>query len=309
MHLGRSLFFLSTTVVLGLPLTKSRAANLVAQDETAVEISEEEGLEQEAADAVVQSSDSEMPITETIEREEDSLTPTETSAEDVEIEKSPYKQSEEVSESGDTVVDYLMPYRKRRESWGSLITFGWSQYTPIEYEPDFVDSVVNDFDSYYGNAESPLIDFTVSVKKNYSWISFLLDIGAGYYKNEGKDDSLLTLIPARIGFGVNLDTLFDEPYIVPYATVGAYTVFYREATEAQAVNGNTLIAPYYNFGVRFQLDWIDRDGDYSSYDEQGMENTFLFVEARSFMASSSLPDLASTSDSPFELGAGISVEF
>jgi hypothetical protein len=323
MHLGRSHFVILILFLLSFPMTRSSAAT-----ERKLAQAEEVGDEDDDIEAALAEDDVEpvpppdepQKATEKAEEPKREKQKTEEIAEDdeeeefeeptpaedtvVEIESSPYRIDED---SGDTISTYLLPYRKRRESWGSFVTVGWSQYSPTEYTPDFT---IENFSSYYGNAEGPMMELTVTPKKNFGLGSIGADIGVGYYMNEGKDGSELTLIPVRLGLSLSLDTIFEEPYIVPYGAIGMYTIAYKESTASVSVNGNTLAAMYFSFGLKFQLDWIDSDGDYSSYDEQGMENTFLYVEARNYgVPESTNPDLASPEDEPFQIGAGISLEF
>lgn len=284
-----------------------QSADIVAQAETP----QEELVPEVTDDVVVEEQEPDAtPVVEEETRAAESeaqaaATETEAAAA-FDEEASPYVVPDELAE-GEEIVSYLLPYRKRRLPWGSLVNIGWSGYNPSNYNPDFV---LDSFDDYYGRAETPLIEFTVSAKKNFSLLSVTLDFGGGYYSNNGADNSTLTLIPLRAGVGLALDTLFDEPYVVPYGSVGAYSVLYRESISTQAVNGNTQVGLYYTGGLRFQLDWVDTDGDYASYDESGMENTFLYIEARSFLVpGDNLPDLGSSDSEPLNIGAGFSMEF
>ncbi|MEQ1876977.1 MAG: hypothetical protein ABL958_10055 [Bdellovibrionia bacterium] len=287
-----------------LPWSVAKADWLIAQmTDQENEITEEDG-EGAAVEETTQAADAEVaptPVAPT-----DAAAPTESAAAPEE-EVSAFATSEEGGEGDDEVILYLKPYRKRRTSWGSYVSVGYNGYSPKDYNPSFV---LDRFDTYYGNAETPYVEFAVSPKKNFSFASFSLDLGVGYYDNRAPDSSQLTLIPARAGIGLALDTLFDEPYVVPYGSFGVYTMLYKETFAAQSVSGNTAIGLYYCAGMRIQLDWIDSDGDLASYDENGMENTFVFVEARSFLLpNSSEPDLGSPEEQPFGIGAGFTLEF
>jgi hypothetical protein len=299
MHLGlKHLAVFALALACLLTSHRARAGSLIAQmTDQENEISEDEG---ESEDAAVEEASQAA--------EEEAAPDAKAEAASVPVEEEENNAfSEEFAEGDGEAVSYLKPYRQRRNSWGSLIAIGYSGYSPEDYDPSFV---LDQFTSYYGNAETPLVEFTVSPKKNFSFMSFGLDIGVGYYVNRAPDTSELSLIPVRLGLNLSLDTFFDEPYVVPYGTIGLYTMLYREAFASQAVSGNTAMGLYYSAGLRFQLDWVDSDGDYSSYDENGMENTFLFVEARSFLLpNNSEPDLGSPGDEPIGIGGGFAVEF
>lgn len=221
---------------------------------------------------------------------------------EVEVEKSVYYNKLQTKDC-DCKYTYLMPYRERRSTLGTTVGIGYSTFSPDNYKPDFV--VNETLESYYGYAESSLIDLTIGIKWNMFLGALSFDFGAGYYMNEGKDDSTLTLIPARAGITLSMDTIFSEPYVVPYATVGAYSVFFNEKLAAQKKEGNTPIGLYWAAGVQFQLNWLDENTAIVSYDETGLENTYVFAEARSFLESNELDDFSTDP----QVGAGLRVEY
>src|SRR5690606_11765861 len=147
-----------------------------------------------------------------------------TYAPDVEVEKSVYLKEIEKKDCN-CEYSYLMPYKDRRGNWGFTFAIGASQYTPTYYKPDFV--VNETYESYYGNTEAPLVEATLGLKWNNFLGSLTAELGGGYYFNNSKnadDNANLVLIPVRAGLTLALDTVFKEPYLVPYGTVGAYTV-------------------------------------------------------------------------------------
>lgn len=199
--------------------------------------------------------------------------------------------------------NYLKPYAERRGTFGFNVGVGYSTYTPLDYKPDFV--VNNTFENYYGAAETPLIEVQLGPKWNMGLGSLSVDLAGGYYKNENRDLGELTLMPARAGATLALDTLWQIPYVVPYASGGGYVVFYEEKLRSQRVGGNTPVGIYYAAGLGFQLNWLDETSASIAYDETGLENTYLFVEGRSFVAAGNLPNLGSE----IQLGAGLKLEY
>lgn len=224
---------------------------------------------------------------------------------DVEVEKSPF-EAELTKKDCDCEYNYMMPYKKRRGTFGFTMALGYSQYTPTYYKPDFV--VNETYETYYGYTETPMLEMTMGIKWNNALGSIAFDFGAGYYFNNSRnedDNANLRIVPVRAGGTLALDTLMDEPYVVPYATVGAYTAFYNENVFSQSVQGNTPIGLYWAAGALFQLNWLDESSAIASYSDTGLENTYVYAEARSFMSSTDIPNLGTDP----EFGAGLKLEY
>lgn len=202
----------------------------------------------------------------------------------------------------------LVPYAERRGTWGALLSVNYSNYSPEDYRPDFV--VSENYEQFYGEVDAPMIDVTVAAKLNASFFSLSLDLGGGYFQNNGRFGSVLTLAPIRLGATLALDGLMSEPYLVPYGSAGLYSVIYSESLASQKVEGRTKPAPYFAAGLRLQLDWIDPQADDEALLDFGLENTFVFVEGRYFAASGDIvPDVSSPDDSPYMVNVGLALEF
>ncbi len=201
----------------------------------------------------------------------------------------------------------LIPYRVRRERWGHSISISYSDYLPDSYTPNFITA---EFDDIYQTPSTPLLELTYVFKRNFKVGSLGLEAGVGIYENESASelvDSSLTLIPVRVGVQLVLDTLFFEPYVAPYGSAGVYSVLYKEESVSASFNGTTQVAPYFSFGLLFQLDWLDRASARESYLESGIENTFIYMEGRQFIASSAEKDPNFETD--VHWNAGLKLEF
>lgn len=219
----------------------------------------------------------------------------------VELESSVYHSNPE--KRCNCSFNYLKPYTERRPTVGFNLSVGYSSYSPLDYKPDFV--VNNTFENYFGAAESPLVEATLGPKLNMSLGSIALDLGAGYYNNENRDLGNLKLIPVRAGVTYALDNLAKDPIFVPYGSVGGYMIYYEEKLASQKVGGNTAPGLYYAGGLAIQLNWLDETSASIAYDETGLENTYLFVEGRSFVLAGNLPNLSSE----IQWGAGMRLEY
>lgn len=202
----------------------------------------------------------------------------------------------------------LAPYRERRPSWGGTVGLLYSFYEP-DYVPDLSPFT---FEEAYDTAEFRLIELELSYKKNLTIGSVGGELAVGFYKNESNlysDDSFSTLsiYPIRLGARFALDTLTPTPYLVPYASGGGYLAFFKETLGAVSYSGNTKVAMYWAVGAMATLDWLDRLAAANAYEENGIESSFIFVEARQLMSSSAVedPDLGSS----VHINTGLRLEY
>ncbi len=210
------------------------------------------------------------------------------------------------------VTDHEVPYRDRRDSVGWLFGFQYVGYVPTSYVPSFNKS--QSFSSYYGSGGGS-IELNIAMKYNFVLGSIGPQFTGGFFNASSSTDSAtLQIIPITLGLTYWMDSIFKSPFIVPYASGGIYSGFYKEKVpglnggSGSSASGNSAFAMYYSIGLAFQLDWLDSDAHDIAYDEYGMENTFFFVEMRSFLKPSvgtGVPDLSS----PLQAAAGLKFEF
>ena len=202
----------------------------------------------------------------------------------------------------------IEPYRDRRPGWGKTVSFSYSTYEPLNYEPNFLQ--VN-FEDIYQAPEMPLLEFQFAIKKNARTFSYGGEFSVGIYQNDSDERNLiqstLQIIPIKLGGVALLDALSPSPYFVPYASGGVYTILFREDNNQTSITGNTQLAPYFNVGLAFPLDWIDDYAARISYEESGIEASYAFIEARSQFAASDEQDPDFSSDVNF--AAGLKLEF
>lgn len=201
----------------------------------------------------------------------------------------------------------LIPYSDRRSKWGMTFSLSYSAFSPIYYEPNFY--AVN-FEEMYLSEDVPLIEMTMTWKRNFSLGSLGIEFGVGMYENDSDVTELpstLSIIPIRLGGVFALDAMTKEPWVVPYVSGGAYTVSYKEELASSSVNGFTQASFYVAGGVAFQLNWIDKQAALESYVDSGIENTYLYVEGRKFFASTAEKDPDFETD--IHANGGFRVEF
>ncbi|MGE4133232.1 MAG: hypothetical protein AB7F86_16435 [Bdellovibrionales bacterium] len=203
----------------------------------------------------------------------------------------------------------LLPYPERRSKWGFMASLGYSSYEPLNYEPAYAPAGTS-FYEVYGGADMPLIELAFTIKRNLAMGAIGLEIGAGMTQNATADkdygDSFLRIIPIKVMLNYYLDTMGKEPVLAPYIGGGAYVMQFREELDSEASNGSTQAAPYIHAGIAFQLDWIDRAAATISYRESGIQSSFIYVEAQSYMISSAQSD---EDFSSFSYAGGMKLEF
>jgi hypothetical protein len=184
------------------------------------------------------------------------------------------------------------------------------QYAPTNYDPDFV---TKNFDDYYGSGKTPNVEFALGLKFNFFLGSITAQGTAGYFSAKNTQtagaESTLTVYPITAGLLYALDNFFKEPYVVPYVNIGLYSAIYNESVAGLSVKGNSPFAPFYAVGLMFQLDWIDTDSHASGYEDFGLENTFLFVEGRSFLKATTGSTAAADFSTPLQINGGLKLEF
>jgi len=199
----------------------------------------------------------------------------------------------------------LLPYLKRRKKWGTMVGLAYSMFEPTSYVPNHSN---DDFSTFYKSASAPLTELQIIIKRHFGSSSLGLDIGIGSYSASSNSGANLQIIPIRFGGRFALEGLFkEEPIVVPYVSGGAYIAKYSESLSGSNVDGSTGVSFYYNFGVMMQLNWINKNVARVGYEENGVENSFLYIEGRQFLSSSEAkdPDFASE----LHANLGVSIEF
>jgi hypothetical protein len=134
-----------------------------------------------------------------------------------------------------------------------------------------------------------MLEALFQAKRNLSAFSVGAELGVGAVKNEHTDTayigSVLNLTEIRLGGTLYLDSIYPEPYIVPYVSGGGYMMVYKETLGGNDFGGNTTPAFYVNGGAAFALDWIDRHAARVAYEESGLLSSYIYLEARKYFKS------------------------
>ncbi len=222
----------------------------------------------------------------------------------VEVEPNYYEISRVRDKAG------LIDYRDRRTKWGSYLSVSYSTFAPSNYDPQYD---ISTFDAAYEAQPSlPMVELQFSLKRHFSLGSIVIDLSAGYFESESDPDTAveettLTLLMARLGGRLILDTWFTEPYFAPYVGGGLYLIQFDENSPSASFGGNTTPAMYWVVGALYELDWLAPKDAVNNYAENGVENTFIFTEIRQLIESSEAVDPDFSTE--VHLVAGFGLEF
>lgn len=204
----------------------------------------------------------------------------------------------------------IVPYKIRRPKWGSSVGINYVMLTPSNYASDYASPTLISFENLYGK-DGAMIELSYEFKLNFALGSLGVEGGYGMYSNSADDTNFgaldLSMQQARVGVRYTINAFAYEPIIAPYVGAGMYTAFYKEENGTDSFNGQTDPALYYYAGLMMQTNWLDKSSAVEAYTEGGIENTFVFVEGRQYMASSTVQDPDFSTD--INISAGINLEF
>ena len=203
----------------------------------------------------------------------------------------------------------LEPYRNRRAQFGWMWSLIAENYYPAKYM-SILDGTY--YQNIYGASDIAMSGLQGSIKYNLSGASVYA--GGGYQMGSLRSSSSgssrqITMGKKEVFIGLALDGLTLEPYIVPYAEIGFWTMDLDEKDESTLLSnaGETGYGKRYKAGTLIQLNWLDPESSKINYMESGLQNTFvnLFVSINTDTDTASDPSLASDA----ELGLGLTLEF
>lgn len=212
--------------------------------------------------------------------------------------------------------DRLVPYRERRSTWGA--TFG------IQNEQMYPGNFTSQYDGFayekmFGQTPINIIQGHAGVKYNFGAgalaAGLLLGAGSVYdtiiryeYTPVQDIDSELEITKMGASFSYLLDTLFAEPYVVPYIEGQIVQLNWQESTvDLEAKSGTTDFSTVFTVGALIQLNWLDPASSLEANKNSGLENTYLDLFVSQYQASSGEDDPNFETD--FNFGAGLRFEF
>lgn len=231
-----------------------------------------------------------------------------------EPETSPLENSDGLVEVR-TPRDVFLPYKQRQSPWGFLFSAGAEQtkFPRLLTQVGVSLGDDNSFEDLFGKNGITMLNVELGPKYNTSMGSFAMLGGYGHLNKQDSrigSESEVTFTRYSVSVLYYLDTLFTEPYFVPYVGGGMWQADYRETSEFypdEVGSYTTKPGTQWRFGALLGLDWIEGDTARINRRRNGTQGTFLNVYAISTMMSEKDPDPNLEND--LDLGASLIVEF
>lgn len=174
----------------------------------------------------------------------------------------------------------LLPYRERRPDWGFVAGVKYENFTPTAYR-SAVDGA--SFSSIAGSKSFELIGPEFGAKFNFSIGSLIgtasyaqSQLSGKFVDSTGPFAINMSVTRTALHAGYFMDTIWPEPYVVPYAQLDFMNMTYEEKdTVGSSVSGNREGIVGFTGGVLVQLNWMDPGASFDSLDIAGIKNSYL----------------------------------
>lgn len=204
--------------------------------------------------------------------------------------------------------DLDLAYAQRRGPKSILFSIRYENFKPEDY---FSQIDASSYSSNYGEKAMPLVGFSLAWKRNFSGLSIGVDPSFAFGSVNGTDglglDRSLSLTRYGLGFSLILDTLTQEPWIVPYGEIQPLIFSWSEESDSEEKSGTSDVTFAYRAGLLIQLNKLDERAARSALVNYGLDNTFLDIFIHQHMTSESSSDV--DLQSALSYGAGVKLEF
>lgn len=211
-----------------------------------------------------------------------------------------------------TETPYDLPYKERRNRWGLEVGYQLEQISPFAYESGVPGVTVTNFSDFAGSSTIPLNLFFLGGRYNTSVGSLAAGIqyGSGdlFIPAANGENTTLEITKEGIYTSIYLDTIFSEPYVVPYASLNLFRLTYFEDVSGKGTfDGTTDLTFGYTLGALFQLNWLDKESARNGLRDSGIQNTYVDAYVSHYSPSSD--DLDPNFETEFDFGVGLRLEF
>jgi hypothetical protein len=199
----------------------------------------------------------------------------------------------------------LANYNERRKKYGGLISFGTELYYPEFLRINVIENTNNYvfLSDELSSTNSLMYLGSLGTKFHWPQFSIGLDFNIGIY-NVTAGTSNVSIFSYQTDIRIILEPIFKEPYIVPYGTIGGY---YKKGSITVSNFAVEQVGLLWSFGAQLQLNWLEKTAAAESYISNGIENTFIYFEYKTYLGGMyNIDDGGAVASSHF--GAGLRLE-
>lgn len=195
-------------------------------------------------------------------------------------------------------------YKERYPKVSTLWSLSSSPIQPRDY---FRVSDGQAYQSLYGDASLSSLELAFFLRYKVS----LFDVGLGLSTSQGtvrsqlEPGTSLGLQMSSAKFRIWMNSLFNEPYLVPFFGSEYHNLMVTESNSAESLVSEFPGVLTYKVGVQIQLNLLDPQSSSRALAEMGLENTFIEFSYFSLLQKDPALFLA-----PFEgISVGLALEF
>lgn len=210
-------------------------------------------------------------------------------------------------------VETALPYRERRPRHQFTAHVQYENFAPTGYlSPVIADPSTVDpsYQNVYNQEDIPLIGLALGYKFNMPFLGVEVApfyAAGGITSSRTGENITLNFEKYGVRFAAYLETLFREPYVVPYVSGVIQVWGIEESGASLAFSRSTAYTFGFGAGLLFQLNWLDPAAALLALNESGLSNTYLDVFVQQYGDTVDANDPVLSTD--FNWGAGIRLEY
>lgn len=201
----------------------------------------------------------------------------------------------------------LQSYKERNHKSSRLFSLGvayWQPYGFISKKDG------NSFANLFGEDEQiNCPEINIFFRRKFAYIDWGLGLVGGTGKissNQIGEDVTLNLQYSGLKFGVWLNQVFSEPYLVPFFSYQYINLMLNEVSADQIVTQINSPSTQMRIGLQLQLNWIEWVSSNRALASFGLQNTFL---EGFYQMSGNVSSHQTLFDGGTQTGVALSLEF
>ena len=213
----------------------------------------------------------------------------------------------------DYPIEFSLPYRDRRPRHQFTANVQYENFAPTGYfspvvaDPTTVDS---SYQGVYNQEDIPLVGISLGYKFNMPFLGLEIApfYGTGSIKSSRTGENIsLDVEKYGVKFAAYLETLFKEPYVVPYVVTQMQMWGIEERGATLSFSRSTAFAFGFGAGLLIQLNWLDPAAALESLNSSGLNNTYVDVFVQQYGDTADSEDPVFASD--LNWGVGLRLEY